>query len=164
MLEYIMSAKQPYQTWLKNLENQFNTSASKGKSHKRRKKLPSQNEIAEEFWEKYRERMAWNSLIKAWYQFQEESGIWEEITPETVRRLVTVHIESSIGPAFSANHVTGIMSQLKALLEVTRWDEQPGLIPLQDGVLEIATMKLFTPCPWLSAACGSCHISGLTAR
>jgi len=147
MLEYIMSAKQPYQTWLKNLENQFNTSASKGKSHKRRKKLPSQNEIAEEFWEKYRERMAWNSLIKAWYQFQEESGIWEEITPETVRRLVTVHIESSIGPAFSANHVTGIMSQLKALLEVTRWDEQPGLIPLQDGVLEIATMKLLPHAP-----------------
>jgi len=146
-LEYIMSTKQPYAEWLRNLENQFNTSDSSGKSHQRQKKLPSENELARAFAEKYRERMAWNSLIKAWYQYQEESGIWSEITPETVRRLVSAHIECSIGPAFSANYVTGIMSQLKALLQVTRWDEQPGLIPLQDGVLEIATMKLLPHAP-----------------
>jgi hypothetical protein len=151
MINAIMNHKQPYADWLRNLENQFNASNASGKSHQRQKKLPSQNELARAFAEKYRERMAWNSLIKAWYQFNEESGIWEEITPETVRRLVSAHIESSIGPAFSANYVTGIMSQLKALLQVTRWDEQPGLIPLQDGVLEIATMKAFTSRPWLSA-------------
>jgi putative DNA primase/helicase len=146
-LEYIMSTKQPYAEWLRNLENQFTTSDFSEKSHQRQKKLPSENELARAFAEKYRERMAWNSLIKAWYQYQEESGIWEEITPETVRRLVSAHIESSIGPAFSANYVTGIMSQLKALLQVTQWDEQPGLIPLQDGVLEIATMKLLPHAP-----------------
>jgi putative DNA primase/helicase len=147
MINTIMNHKQPYADWLRNLENQFNTSDASGKSHQRQKKLPSENELARAFAEKYRERMAWNSLIKAWYQYQEESGIWEEITPETVRRLVSAHIESSIGPAFSANYVTGIMSQLKALLQVTRWDEQPGLIPLQDGVLEIATMKLLPHAP-----------------
>jgi putative DNA primase/helicase len=147
-LEYIMSTKQPYTEWLKNLENQFNTSNSKASPHKPKNQLPSQNELALEIAEKYRERMAWNSPVQAWYQFQEESGIWDEITPETVRRLVATHIQTlSVGPVFSASHVNGTIVLLKAYLEVTQWDEQPGLIPLQDGVLEIATMKLLPHSP-----------------
>jgi putative DNA primase/helicase len=43
--------------------------------------------------------------------------------------------------------VDGVAKLLKTELEVTEWDEQPGLIPLQDGVLEIATMKLLPHAP-----------------
>jgi putative DNA primase/helicase len=57
-LDYIMSTKQPYAEWLKNLENQFNTSNSKASPHKPNNQLPSQNELAIEIAEKNRERMA----------------------------------------------------------------------------------------------------------
>lgn len=89
MLKHIMSTKQPYAKWLKNLENQFNTSNSSTSPQKQKNKLPSENELAIEITEKYRERMAWNSVIQAWFKFNEESGIWDEVTPETVRRLVS---------------------------------------------------------------------------
>jgi putative DNA primase/helicase len=147
MLEYIMSTKQPYDVWLKALENQFNNNPGT-EPQKLNQKLPPQDEIAWKVAEKYRDQMAWNSSIQSWFKYSPDSGMWEELTSESVRRLVSTHLQAlPSGHNFTANYVSGVMMQLKAYLEVTSWDEQPGLIPLQDGVLDIVKQKLLPHAP-----------------
>ena len=146
-LEYIMSTKQPYADWLRNLENQFNTTNKQSKA--KSDKLPPQDEVAYSLTEKYRSQLAWHSGIKSWLRYEIKApGLWGETTDESVKRLITAHLRTlPSGHNFSANYVDGVAKLLKIELEVTKWDEQPGLISLQDGVLEIASMKLLPHAP-----------------
>lgn len=147
MISAIMDNKLPLADWLKGLENQFNNNPET-EPQKLNQKLPPQDEIAWKVAEKYRDQMAWNSSIQSWFKYSPDSGMWEELTSESVRRLVSTHLQSlPSGHNFTANYVSGVMMQLKAYLEVTSWDEQSGLIPLQDGVLDIVTQKLLPHAP-----------------
>lgn len=51
------------------------------------------------------------------------------------------------GSVFTAHYVRGVASLLKNDLEVRDWHQQPGLIPLQDGVLELKTRQLLNHAP-----------------
>jgi putative DNA primase/helicase len=146
-LEYIMSTKLPLAVWLKNLENQFTTGNKEPKA--KRAELPPQDEVAYFLGEHYRSQLAWHSGIKSWLRYETETlGVWGETTEESIRRMIATHLRTlPSGHNFSASYVDGVHKLLKAELEVTQWDEQPGLMPLQDGVLEIATMKLLPHSP-----------------
>ena len=147
-LKHIMSSKQSYQAWLQALENQFNNNPQE-QSHKAKKNvLPPQDGAAWALAQKYHDQIAWHSRTHSWLKYNPDSGIWEELTPETVRRLVSRYLRTlPSGHNFTANYVTGVMNQLKAEVEVITWDEQPGFIPLQDGVLDTSTLELLPHAP-----------------
>jgi len=147
-LKHIMSRKQSYQAWLQALENQFNNNPQE-QSHKAKKNvLPPQDGAAWALAQKYHDQIAWHSRTHSWLKYNPDSGIWEELTPETVRRLVSRYLRTlPSGHNFTANYVTGVMNQLKAEVEVITWDEQPGFIPLQDGVLDTSTLELLPHAP-----------------
>ena len=147
MISAIMNHKLPYAVWLRNLENQFNATNKQSKA--KSAELPPQDEVAYSLAEKYRSQLAWHSGIKSWFRYEIKApGLWGEMTDESVKRLITVYLRTlPSGHNFSASYVDGVTKLLKIELEVTEWDEQPGLIPLRDGVLEIATMKLLPHAP-----------------
>jgi len=147
MISVIMEHKQSHADWLKKLENQFTTGNKELKA--KSAELPPQDEVAYSLAEKYRSQLAWHSGIKSWLRYEIETlGVWGETTEESIRRLIATYLRTlPSGHNFSASYVDGVHKLLKAELEVTRWDEQPGLMPLQDGVLEITTMKLLPHSP-----------------
>ncbi|MBD0361547.1 MAG: hypothetical protein ICV55_01980 [Coleofasciculus sp. C3-bin4] len=115
---------------------------------KKKAKIPGQDKIGAELAEQNRPSLAWHSGLKVWFRYSEDKGVWEETSDESIKRLIATCLYLlPDSPDFSANYVDGISKLLKAQLEVTDWDEQRGLIPLQDGVLEVSTLKLLPHAP-----------------
>jgi putative DNA primase/helicase len=54
---------------------------------------------------------------------------------------------SGLADSYNNGYVTSICELLKAHLAAKAWDEQPGLLPLQNGVLDLATRKLLAHAP-----------------
>lgn len=149
--------------FVRQLEGQFNAAAERERLRQdienndweddadekpKRAKLPGQDKIVSELAEQNRPSLAWHSGFKIWLRYSEDKGIWEEATDESIKRAIATHLYLlPDSPDFSANYVDGVVKLLKAQLEVTDWNEQRGLIPLQDGVLEISTLKLLPHMP-----------------
>jgi putative DNA primase/helicase len=116
---------------------------------KKKDELPQASKVAEDLAEIYREQLAWESEYQLWRQFSGKiKGVWSEVTSETVKSLIQSHLRTIPNiPGFSAGYVSSIEAILKSDLEVIEWNEQTGLIPLKDGVLDQATMKLLPHSP-----------------
>ncbi len=142
MVKKIMADAVPYAQWLKSLETQMKESdASEGK--KNDKKLPPPSVIAEELAETYRDKLAWESEYQLWRRYgAKRDGVWDIETIESIRRLIHTHLRSKGLPGFNSGYISSIATILKSDLEVLDWNEQEGLIPLQDGVLDQLTQKL----------------------
>ena len=109
---------------------------------KKGKQTPSSDKIADELAEIYRDKLAWESEYQLWRRYSGKfDGLWNIETVETVRGLIHAHLRSQNLP-FNAGFVSSIEKTLKSDLEVLDWDEQAGLIPLRDGVLDQATQEL----------------------
>ena len=106
--------------------------------------LPPASEIAEILVEKYRSILAWESEYQLWRHYgAKHDGVWSEETPESVRGIVHAYLRSHPdAPGFTAGYVSSVVTILQSDLEVKEWNEQKGLIPLQDGVLDQVTLKL----------------------
>jgi putative DNA primase/helicase len=144
MVRKIMADAIPYAQWLKNLEAQV---SDIGKSRdtgdaKKGKQLPPPSAIAREIAENYREKLAWESEYQLWRQYAaEHDGCWDVATEESVRELIHCHLEAQ-GIDYNAGYVSSILVILKSKLEAKKWNEQTGLIPLRDGVLDQVTKEL----------------------
>jgi putative DNA primase/helicase len=63
--------------------------------------------------------------------------------PKAFAGLVHAYLRSHPDqPAFNAGYVSSVVTILQSDLEVKDWNEQRGLIPLRDGVLDHATLEL----------------------
>ncbi len=111
--------------------------------------LPSANNLADELAEIYREKLAWESEFQLWRQYGAEYvGCWDITTEETVRGLIHAHLRSlEEAPAFNSGYVSSVLTILKSDLETRKWNQQPGLIPLRDGVLNQKTLELTEHAP-----------------
>lgn len=110
---------------------------------KKSKQQPPPRVIAEELAESYREKLAWESEYQLWRRYGSKvDGTWGIETLESVRGLIQTHLRSQDLPGFNAGFVSSIEKILQSDLEVLDWNEQEGLIPLQDGVLDIGTQEL----------------------
>jgi phage/plasmid-associated DNA primase len=107
-------------------------------------KLPPASEIAEKLAEMYRSKLAWESEYQMWRHYgAKHDGVWSEETPESVRGLIHAYLRSLPSSAgFSAGYVSSILTILQSDLEAKDWNEQKGLIPLRDGVLDQTTLEL----------------------
>jgi putative DNA primase/helicase len=114
------------------------------------KKPPKSAAIARELAEKYRHELAWHTGVKLWYRYSAKiPGVWSELPDEAVDAIVIAALESrpDIAGDYSFPFVSHTVSLMKAYLQVHEWNETPGLVPLQDWVLELATGKLLPHAP-----------------
>jgi putative DNA primase/helicase len=111
---------------------------------KRKADLPDANATASEIAERYRDKLAWESEYQLWRHYgAKNDGVWDETTPESVRGLIHAHLRAlPDSPGFSAGYVSSVLTILQSDLEVRDWNEQDGLIPLRDGMLDRDTKEL----------------------
>lgn len=112
-------------------------------------KLPPANKTAEALADLYKEKLAWESEYQLWRHYgAKHDGVWEVETVESVRGLIHAHLRCLPGfPPFNAAYVSSVLKILQSDLEVKEWDEQPGLIPLKDGVLDSRSLQLLPHSP-----------------
>ena len=111
--------------------------------------LPSANTLADELAKIYRDKLAWESEFQLWRLCGAEyPGCWDVTTEETVRGLIHAYLRShEEPPAFTSGYVSSVLTILKSDLETRKWNQQPGLIPLRDGVLNQKTLELTEHAP-----------------
>ena len=117
----------------------------------------SQSDIAEYLAEKYREQLAWNTDLQEWYRYSlVTKGIWGKGSTERIGRLVKSEIGAiafeiaKLGrkkPTYTISFVNGVTALLKYDLEIDRWNEAEGLLPLLNGVLDLESKKLLPHSP-----------------
>ena len=110
---------------------------------KKGKQLPPPSQIADELAETYRDKLAWESEFQLWRRYGAKcDGVWDIETTESVKRLAQTYLRAQGLPGFNAGYISSILDIMKSDLEVQDWNEQTGLIPLQDGVLNQLTQEL----------------------
>jgi len=128
------------------LENHFPKILEGEETGKKPKKpqLPPPNVTADALGELYRDKLTWESEYQLWRHYGgKHDGVWSEETPESVRGIVHAHLRSHPEqPPFNAGYVSSVVTILQSDLEVKEWNEQQGLIPLKDGVLDQVTLEL----------------------
>ncbi|NJO97606.1 MAG: hypothetical protein HC764_17735 [Pleurocapsa sp. CRU_1_2] len=117
----------------------------------------SQSDIAEYLAEKYEGHLAWNTDEQEWYCYGlTRRGIWGKGSTERIGKLVKSElraIASEIGraskkkPTYTISFVNGVTALLKLDLEIDKWDEAEGLLPLLNGVLDLETRELLPHSP-----------------
>ena len=113
-------------------------------------KPPKPAKVARELAERYRHELAWHTELKLWLRYGAKSpGVWSESPDESVNGIVIARLECDpiTAGSYSFPFVSHTVSLMKSYLQVHEWDETPGLIPLRDGVLELATNKLLPHAP-----------------
>ncbi|MEP0755746.1 phage/plasmid primase, P4 family [Trichocoleus sp. Lan] len=140
----------PYKEWLQKLEGQF--SGKRARSQGKEDKVPGgdQGSVAALLAEKYRAQLAWHTEIKRWYRYgATQDGIWSQQADEFVWQAVIAEVGSgrSEQHGYKADFISGIVRLLKAHLAVSEWNEAAGLLPCQNGVLNLETMELIPHAP-----------------
>lgn len=102
----------------------------------------SQLDFSRRVAEKYRAQMAWNVQAKAWYWYgaKKRAGVWGEIPPEEASDVIITELETQTRHATYA-FIMGVLNLLKAKLRVNEWEVTPGLICLEDCVIDIHTLE-----------------------
>ena len=86
--------------------------------------------------------MAWNVQAKAWYWYgaKHRVGVWGEIPSEEAIDIIITELEIHTKHA-THGFVMGTLNLLKAKLRVNEWEVVPGLICLEDCVIDIHTLE-----------------------
>ncbi|MBD1892929.1 phage/plasmid primase, P4 family [Coleofasciculus sp. FACHB-SPT9] len=142
----------PYKEWLQKLERQFSGKRDRSRSQGKEDKVPGgdQGSVAALLAEKYRAQLAWHTEIKRWYRYgATQDGIWSQQADEFVWQAVIAEVCSgrSEQHGYKADFISGIVRLLKAHLAVSEWNEAAGLLPCQNGVLNLETMELLPHAP-----------------
>ena len=111
----------------------------------------SQSDIADWLAEKYQSSLAWNTQEQEWYRYGlVNQGIWGKGSTEKIGKLVKSELKAianKIGkagkkPSYTISFINGVTALLKFDLEVDKWNEATGLLPLLNGVLNLETREL----------------------
>jgi len=108
----------------------------------------TETSMGKELSEKYQKKLAWNTLNKRWYSYEHDSdGLWSVVSDEFVGKMVLNDAIARRGTTFSHAFLAGTIKIIKYELSIDKWNEATGLMPLQDGVLDPATMRLLPHSP-----------------
>lgn len=111
--------------------------------------VPASSTVANIFAEAYRAKLAWSTEDQDWLRYESETqGLWSKTPDEFMRGMIVAELNASgLADSYNNGYVTSICELLKAHLAVRSWDEQPGLLPLQNGVLDLAYGELLAHAP-----------------
>ncbi|NJR62916.1 MAG: hypothetical protein HC769_31505 [Cyanobacteria bacterium CRU_2_1] len=107
-------------------------------------KMPQPSTVANVLAEHYRSKLAFSTEDQEWYRYESElPGVWSREPDAFIEAMIATEIDASGGADhYSFGYIASSRSLLKAKLAVRRWDEATDLLPLQNGVLNLATNKL----------------------
>ena len=99
---------------------------------------------ADEIAELYRDTLAWDSAAKEWRRY--EKGIWSAISEEEIVQVIKFYIQSQ-GKGCRMGQISSIEKLMRANLYRKKWDENPNLIPFEDGDFDLGSNKLLPHSP-----------------
>jgi putative DNA primase/helicase len=142
----LIEEAQTLEEWKKSIEAQFlGVEALKG----RKKKFPPADMVAEELIDEFRTRFKYNRQHKTWMQYELLlPGVWTAITDDDfevfVQRIIRAKGIKGYG---SDNYIKSIRKFLQRDLYQYEWDERKDLLPFEDGVLDLTSMKFNSHSP-----------------
>ncbi|MDY6803470.1 MAG: DUF3854 domain-containing protein [Cyanobacteriota bacterium] len=109
---------------------------------------PKQTVFINQLVEKYREKLAYDPKLKIWLHYgAENDGIWAQEEDVFICRMLKNEVDVNYPKGCSASYIEGALRALKWELVVRKWDEDKGLLPLQNGVLRLSDKKLLKHSP-----------------
>lgn len=105
--------------------------------------------------EEYQQKLAWSAESDTFYRYESQmKGVWSQEPEVFVCGAIQAELDSRGAPGlYSAGYISSIYQLMCYKLAVRQWDEQPGLLPLQNGVLELATGQLLSHSPGYRLTC-----------
>ncbi|WP_228042441.1 MULTISPECIES: phage/plasmid primase, P4 family [unclassified Tychonema] len=125
----------------------FDEKESDAKGEKK-SKIPSSDAMARQIAEDYRDKLAFNNEVLCWYRYEADApGIWSPETDEFIESIVYKIIESKGIINIPPSYIGATVRFLRCKLIERKWQPKTGLLPFQNGALEIATSKLHPHSP-----------------
>ncbi|MEG4304875.1 phage/plasmid primase, P4 family [Microcoleus sp. D3_18a_C4] len=114
----------------------------------KKSKFPSADAMSREIAEDYRDKLAFNNEVLCWYHYEADTpGIWSPETDEYVESIIYQIIKSKGLTNLPPTYVSSVKRFLRHELIERKWKSKAGLLPFQNGALEIATGKLYPHSP-----------------
>jgi P4 family phage/plasmid primase-like protien len=107
-------------------------------------KLPGAATVACVLAEKYRDTLAWNIEAECFYRYAADvNGLWQREPDDCVNAIIQAELDSTeLWGLYGASYIKSTYTLLRGYLAVRKWDETSGLLPLRNGVLNLATNQL----------------------
>ncbi|MEG3922973.1 phage/plasmid primase, P4 family [Microcoleus sp. T3_A4] len=119
-----------------------------GDTEEKKSKIPSSDAMARQIAEDYRDKLAFNNEVLCWYRYEADApGIWSPETDEFIESIVYQIIESKGIINIPPGYIGATVRFLRCKLIERKWQPKTGLLPFQNGALEIATGKLYPHSP-----------------
>ena len=98
-----------------------------------------QNEMATAVTHSLRKSLGFDAKSCGWYG--RTVNIWQPI-PETRARTAAEKAIEKLKPAFAAGYLSGVLKFLESRLSLPKWESDRSLLPMLNGVLNLATGEL----------------------
>lgn len=122
---------------LLQLEKEFEKRESTEKGKKR--KLLSANEYAQKISDYYQGGLVWNSEHRCWRVYDAGSGVWKFAHEDRISEMVLANLRAKTDGVFGKRLVDDVRGLVSYGLITHQWKERQGILPFQDGVVDIAT-------------------------
>ncbi|MEG4577571.1 phage/plasmid primase, P4 family [Microcoleus sp. N3A4] len=114
----------------------------------KKSKIPSSDAMARQIAEDYRDKLAFNNEVLCWYRYEADApGIWSPETDEFIESIIYHIIESKGIINIPPGYIGATVRFLRCKLIERKWQPKNGLLPFQNGALEISTGKLHPHSP-----------------
>ncbi len=105
-------------------------------------KLKPASKIAEILAEEWGSQLAYNLTTESFWQYSAEfPGLWTEQPKELIRETILQTLKQT-GMGWGQDFDSGIYKLLQAMLVARKWQEKAGVVPLRNGVLDLASGEL----------------------
>lgn len=132
---------------IKNLSGKSPLVAANGKGVK----LLATSAIAKVLTEEYGGTLQWNTEVSSFFAYEADpllQGVWVKEREEFIHRMIQTELDSrGAADLYSAGYISSIYRLMQNYLAVRHWDEAPGLLPMQNGVLAPSSNNLLPHMP-----------------
>ncbi len=105
-------------------------------------KLKPASKIAEILAEEWGTQLVYNLTTESFWQYAAEfPGLWTEQPKELIRETILKALKQT-GMGWGQDFDSGIYKLLQAMLVTRKWREKTGVVPLRNGVLDLASGEL----------------------
>jgi P4 family phage/plasmid primase-like protien len=110
---------------------------------------PEPSTVAGILSEAYRTELAFDAATEQFYRYGSQmKGVWSIEPMPFIQQLVQAEMDASqLQDCYSGGYISSVINLMQGRLAVRRWDEARGLLPMQNGVLDLATRKLLPHSP-----------------
>jgi putative DNA primase/helicase len=97
---------------------------------------------------RYRNQLAYDIESESFYRYGSDGfdGVWVREEEILIQKMLQEEINAT-GAGYGAEYISSTLKLLKGLLAVKKWDEATGLIPLQNGILDLVSGRLLPHSP-----------------